>query len=293
MSAARPSATILARAFERARAADWALSPDVFALAIEASVARAFKGRDTSVAEIDPYVESLHVADLALATACAAGNGRAWDHFIREFRPVLYRAADAIDRTGAARELADSLYGELYGLDHTQGVRPSLFRYFHGRSSLATWLRSVLAQRVVDHRRATRRLEPLGDEDLPAAAARTPEEADRVRLGALLRAAFLAALGAIAPRDRWRLACYYTHDLTLAAIGRMLGEHEATVSRQLARTRRVLKEDVERRLRDDHGMDADAIDQCWREAMDDPETLDVAVLVAPGRKIDAPDRSEV
>ena len=82
-----------------------------------------------------------------------------------EYRPVLYRSADAIDPGGGARELADSIYADLFGLQERDGERRSLFRYFHGRSSLATWLRAVLAQRQVDRVRATRRLTPLEDEE--------------------------------------------------------------------------------------------------------------------------------
>ena len=41
----------------------------------------------------------------------------------------------------------------------------SLFRYFHGRSSLTTWLRAVLAQRYVDRLRTIRRTEALPDEE--------------------------------------------------------------------------------------------------------------------------------
>ena len=92
--------------------------------------------------------------DLALACACAAGDERAWEHFISVQRPVLYRAADALDPSGAARELADSLYADLYGLRDGGGGHASLFRYFHGRSSLSTWLRAVLAQRHVDRLRS-------------------------------------------------------------------------------------------------------------------------------------------
>ena len=72
-----------------------------------------------------------------------------------EYRPVLYRAADALDRSGGAREVADSLYAELYGIKDAPGERRSLFHYFQGRSSLATWLRAVLAQRYVDRLRAS------------------------------------------------------------------------------------------------------------------------------------------
>ena len=101
-------------------------------------------------AERGANLDKLHLEDLALACGCAVGDEGAWEHFIREQRPTLYRAADALDPGGGARELADSIYGELF--------ERSLFRYFHGRSSLATWLRAVLAQRHVDRLRAGRRL---------------------------------------------------------------------------------------------------------------------------------------
>ena len=58
-------------------------------------------------------VDGSHAADLELARRCAAGEPAAWDHFVREYRPVLYRAADALDPNGGAREIADSLYAEL------------------------------------------------------------------------------------------------------------------------------------------------------------------------------------
>jgi len=99
-----------------------------------------------------------------LACACADGLEAAWDHFIREYRPTLYRAADAIDPTGGARDLADSLYAELFGLSERDGQRRSHLRYYHGRSSLGTWLRAVLSQRHVDRIRAGTRMEPLPDE---------------------------------------------------------------------------------------------------------------------------------
>src|SRR6187397_2663635 len=84
------------------------------------------------------YLESLHLEDLALACACELGDGTAWDHFVLEMRPGLYRAADALDPSGGAREQADALYADLYGVDEKGGSKKSLLRYFHGRSSLAT-----------------------------------------------------------------------------------------------------------------------------------------------------------
>ena len=60
-----------------------------------------------------------------------------------------------------------------------------------------------------------------------------------------MQAALTVALGGLDPRDRLRLAYYYADDRTLAEIGRLLGEHEATVSRKLERTRGDVRARVE------------------------------------------------
>src|SRR6516164_8346041 len=117
--------------------------------------------------------------DLELARLCAEGDERAWERFVREYRPILYRAADALDSTQGAREIADSLYAELYGIKTAAGERQSLFRYYQGRSSLATWLRAVLAQRYVDLVRVQRRLESLPDEENAVQAAEPNPERTR------------------------------------------------------------------------------------------------------------------
>src|SRR5215471_17723013 len=123
--------------------------------------------------------------DLALASACAAGDDAAWERFVREYRPVLYRAADALDSTGRAREVADALYADLYGLKERGGERQSLFRYYQGRSSLATWLRAVLAQRFVDRVRVLRKVESLPPEE--AIVHTGDPDPDRARYVALVR----------------------------------------------------------------------------------------------------------
>ncbi len=197
---------------------------------------------------------ALHLDDLELARQCAEGDEAAWERFVREYRPILYRAADALDPGGGARELADSLYGDLYGVEVREGERRSLFRYFQGRSSLATWLRAVLAQRYVDRLRAARRLAPLRDEDQgpqgttsemlkSATTAVVSLDPDRPRLVALVQEALGRTLANLSDRDRLRLGCYYVQQLTLAETGRLLGEHEATASRHLARTRRAIREE--------------------------------------------------
>jgi RNA polymerase sigma-70 factor, ECF subfamily len=237
-------------------------------------------------------VNATHEEDLQLARQCAAGDEAAWDRFVRDYRPILYRAADALDPAGGARDIADALYAELYGVRERDGERQSLFRYFHGRSSLATWLRAVLAQRFVDRHRAEQRLRPLPPEREDAAAPGADPDPERARFLSLVQQALSRAIGRLGDRDRLRLGCYYVQDLTLAETGRVLQEHEATASRQLARTRRDLRAEVERALRDDAGLSPEQVARCLELAAEDPGTLDLTeTLAAAERKKSAPNRS--
>jgi RNA polymerase sigma factor (sigma-70 family) len=223
-----------------------------------------------------------HAADLELARLCADGDEHAWETFVREYRPLLYRAADALDRTQGAREIADSLYAELYGIKQDDGQRRSLLLYYEGRSSLGTWLRAVLAQRYVDRLRAQRNVEPLPDDDAQSAV-RNPAtdegDPDRPRYLILVQNALAAAVAALAGRDRLRLACYYVQALTLAETGRVLSESEASSSRHLARTRLAIRRDVERWLRDQAHFDAEQIAACLASVADDPGPLDLKQVI--------------
>jgi RNA polymerase sigma-70 factor, ECF subfamily len=240
-------------------------------------------------------VSASYAADVELARQCAAGDEQAWERFVLEYRPILYRAADALDPSGGARDLADSLYADLY--------TKSLFRYFQGRSSLATWLRAVLSQRYVDRIRANRRLEPLPDEErgierqADVRHYQSPDDAlpdpDRPFRVLLLRGPLDRAVAALTAKDRLRLGCYYAQGLTLAETGRVLQEHEATVSRQIARTRQTIRGHVERWLRDEAGLSNTQISDCFASASADagPIDLDRILAMPADRKETAPDRS--
>jgi RNA polymerase sigma-70 factor (ECF subfamily) len=285
--------SLLDRLYRKAAATRWSVPADVFADALETSVQRAFPDAVPARRELERYLDGLHLADVALACACALGNEAAWEHFITECRPVLYRAADALDKTGGAREIADSLYAELYGVTGERDARRSLFRYFHGRSSLATWVRAVLSQRYVDRVRAARRTSPLDDAQAAAIPALSSEP-DRLHLGQLAALALRQAVAALSVKDRLRLRAYYVQDLTLAEVGRITGEHEATVSRHIARTRKVLKQAVEERLRVHDRLSEAEVANCVSAVMEDAGPLDLAQLFGSegGRKNPAFERSE-
>jgi RNA polymerase sigma factor (sigma-70 family) len=229
-------------------------------------------------------LEKVRADDLELARLCAEGDERAWERFVRDYRPILYRAADALDRTQGAREIADSLYAELYGIRTAEGQRQSLFRYYQGRSSLATWLRAVLAQRYVDRMRAQRKTEAWPDgegyQDTPARPVENgAPDPDRTRYVALVRQALGRAVAALNARDRLRLGCYYVQELTLAETGRVMNESEATASRHLARSRKAIRDAIERLLRDEAQFSDRQIAECFASVADDPGPLDLKQVI--------------
>jgi RNA polymerase sigma-70 factor len=265
-------APALTRLYNRARAARWNLGAGIFA---ESAARGASKSGAVETDRVEAYLDALHAEDLALAIACKGGNPRAWEHFISSLRPPLYAAARAIAGDEMrGRELADSLWADLYGLEVRDGTRRSLLEYFHGRSSILTWMRAILAQRHVDYIRSQSRIQPLDDdvEDVRIDPNSNHDQAagpERARYVRMLAIALDFALNALAPPDRMRMAYYYRHELSLKEIGRLMSEHESTVSRKLARTREQLKSEIERRLRDIDRLSQDQIRLCYDFAAGD------------------------
>jgi RNA polymerase sigma-70 factor len=255
------------RLFSESGASSWNLPRDRFDVALERSASKQFASTAPRPGQLEEYLGALHLQDLALACACAQGCADAWDHFVATYRAYLRSAAGAILRcpanSPAACELADSLFADLYGVSAGKRADLSLFRYFHGRSSLKTWLRAVLAQRHIDALRAGRRFTDLQDDDnaaqgqpqisalRPRIDSGSPADPHCERYVSLLTSAFELALAQLDSRDRDRLRLYYCEQQTLAEIGRLLGEHESSVSRNLERIRRDLRRNVEAALRKD------------------------------------------
>src|SRR3984893_16436540 len=151
----------------RGQADRWDLADDALAMTLYASVSAWARALDQPPANraIAEYLDGLHAEDFVLACACRFGMARAWEHFVAQYRGMLQAAARALTHDDLrARDLADSLYAELYGLEERDGARRSLLEYFHGRSSILTWLRAILAQRHVDYIRTQQRTRPLDDD---------------------------------------------------------------------------------------------------------------------------------
>jgi len=198
-----------------------------------------------SESEVRAFFLTLRVDELALARACAAGHNAAWEIFLTRYREKLYQSALRIAREdSAARELADSLYADLYGTSTREGERISKLASYTGRGSLEGWLRTVLAQEYVNRYRRTKRLVSLDEESEEGIQFRAPEPDPVPAADPRLAQATDEALAALSAEDRTVLSAYYLDDRTLADIARMLGVHESTISRKLDKLAKALRKQI-------------------------------------------------
>jgi len=194
-------------------------------------------------------LSSLHVEDLALARACAAGNDDAWQELLTRYQQILSRAALGITREESkASELTNSLYADLYGTQLRDGLRVSKLSSYNGRGSLAGWLRTILAQQYVNQYRAGRRLVSLEEQTEDGKQFPAPDSEPVLVVDSRLDAATGAALDAMPPEDRTMVAYYFIDGLTLARVAKLLGVHESTISRRLEQVVRGLRRDILARL---------------------------------------------
>ena len=187
----------------------------------------------------------LRVEELALARACAAGNNSAWELFLTRYREKLYLAALGIAREdSAARDLADTLYADLYGTTTREGQRLSKLASYTGRGSLEGWLRTVLAQEYVNRYRRTKRLVSLDEESEEGAQFRAPDPQPVAPADPRLGSATDEVLAALSGEDRMILSAYYLDQRTLADIAHMLDVHESTISRKLDKLTKSLRKQI-------------------------------------------------
>ena len=187
----------------------------------------------------------LRIEELVLARACSAGNDLAWVEFLNKYREKLYDIARGIAKEDSnARDLADSLYADLYGTSEKEGRRVSRLNFYMGRGSLEGWLRTVIAQEFVNRYRKTKRLVSLEEETEEGVQFSSANSAPIQMADHRLGEATDEALDQLAAEDRLVLAAYYLDKRTLTEIGKIVGVHESTVSRRLEKLLKALRKQV-------------------------------------------------
>jgi RNA polymerase sigma-70 factor (ECF subfamily) len=213
--------------------------------AVLCDVAAKYLPAGATQTEVETFLLTLRIEELALARACAAGHNAAWEIFLTRYREKLYQSALRIAREdSAARDLADTLYAELYGTGTREGERVSKLASFTGRGSLEGWLRTVLAQEFVNRYRRTKRLVSLDEEGEEGSQFAAPEPEPVPSPDARLESATDAALAALSSDERLVLAAYFLDGRTLAEIAGMLGVHESTISRKVDKLAKSLRKKI-------------------------------------------------
>src|SRR6202163_528473 len=291
------SSTLVAL-YERSCAALYGISAEQFAAIVDEIVRKNFPP-SAHAAEKATFCASLHLEELAVARACAAGNERAWQDFISRYRQKLHRMALHITRDAThAGELADSLFADLYGVNLRDGVRTSKLLSYTGRGSLEGWLRTVMAQEFINRYRKQKNTVSLEEQTDEGAqfAAPVPDSADAP--DQRLEAATDEALAELSSEDRFTLAAYYLDGRTLAEIARTLGLHESSVSRRLERLATGLRKRILAGLRMQGMSHAQATEALATDVRDlqlnlrSRLTQDSGGKPFPGRKVPAEDAGD-
>ncbi len=239
---------VLEGLWARSRASEWGIQRDAFGNILVA-VGSKYLPTESRPSDAATFFEALRLEELALARGCAAGHERAWEVFLTRYREKLFEMALGIAREGAAaRDLADSLYADLYGVNLRGGERVSKLASYTGRGSLEGWLRTVMAQEFVNRYRKTRRTTSL-DEEVEqgrqfAADVPDPIENPSASNDSRVDAATNEVLAALPSEDRYVLASYYLDGRRLAEIARILGVHESTISRRVDKLAKGLKKQL-------------------------------------------------
>lgn len=226
---------------------------------------------EADAATIDTFLDGLHADDLLLVIACERGDQTAWTDLFEGYGATVRSAARSASSTESmADDLAQSIWAELHGLKLRQdGLPAGKLAYYSGAGSLGGWLRAVVGQLAIDqHRKQAKVVQTEEDADLdrlalndgepdgfhPFQTGANPEDLlSRDLAGADVEKALGQALAELPDEDRLLMKLYYFDGLRLREAGAVLGVHEATASRRLARIHGEVRQRVEAILMKEHG----------------------------------------
>jgi RNA polymerase sigma-70 factor, ECF subfamily len=231
---------------------------------------------------VSQSISNLKAGELCLAIACEKGDEAAWRVFDSEYRHAMQGAARALTKDEAeAEDLIQFVFGELYGVRLDGERRLSKLAHYSGRGSLGGWLRAVVYQAFIDRKRQTSRFEQVEevaefDRLANEAAAHVngrlsapisqPDDIEDARLRQATEEAMTQAFAEVEARDRLLLNYYYFDDMTLREIGLMMGVHEATISRWLAKAQREVRRKTEEILQRGYGLRRAEVAECLQIA---------------------------
>lgn len=228
-------------------------------------------GSDASSSAITNFISTLHTNDLYLALACAQKAEKAWDRFNTLYRKYINDLASFATLRNSAADLADSVLADLFLPDNSGQSRIASYQ---GRSSLATWLRAIICHRATNERERlcnnTEGLESIQELADETALSRMNALLRSSRYGGVIRESLRCSCQCLSDRERLILLLRYGDGLQLGQIGRLLGVHQSTITRQIEGACKRLREAVVANLITEHKLDRAAIDECKADILENP-----------------------
>lgn len=213
-----------------------------FCAKIEAAAARRL-GSVASAQDVEHFLANLHASDVYLTTACACGEDQAWRRFLELHGRFIAGSIRCISRDPAiSDELIATTPSHLFLPDATGASR---IGSYSGWSPVRCWLRTVIANRVLNERER-RRYEPLKAElaaELLAAKALN-QALDSSRHSVRVARSLSRAFAELSERERDIILLRYLCELPLDEIAHSYGVHVSTASRVVDRTLKRLRQSM-------------------------------------------------
>lgn len=178
------------------------------------------------------FVKSLHTNDLLLALSCAMGTDAGWKRFYEVYRKYLCDLSrHLLGRAPDSEELGETIWVDLFLPDKSGQSR---IASYDGRSSLATWLRVVVSNRVINERQrrsfSTGNIDAIPEPTDSSALHNVEARVRQERYHSMILGAFQRAQGTLSDRETLIVLMRYDHGLQLGEIARLFSVHQSRVA---------------------------------------------------------------
>jgi len=215
-------------------------------------------------------LRTVHTNDLFLAIACATGSDAAWQRFHSNYGKYLADLSRHLlggypDR----EELGETIWIDLFLPDRSGQSR---IASYDGRSSLATWLRVVVSNRIINDRQrgsfSIGNIDSMPEPADPSALRTVEARLARSRYQAMILTIFERVLAGLNHREALIVLMRYDQGIQLGEIARLFSVHQSTITRQLDRVVERLRGEVTSLLASEYGLNHSQIEECLNVACD-------------------------
>jgi len=230
----------------------------------------------------DTRGRGLHVPDLYLTASCAQRTERAWSRFGELYRHRIQALCRWVWRdSSASADAAQDVFIDLYLPARNGECR---IGSYDGMSSLTRWLRMIVMNRWLNHRKRgaarSSSLDIVPDPVDTSAFGRIETMFAVRRYEPLAALALTHACECLSVEERLTMLWRFEQNLHLGEIARLLGVHQSTVTRQMERATARVRAEMVRQLADRYGLSGNAIEDCLKTLVNHmPETLSVFALL--------------